>query len=161
MAASPAALPVRGRRINLGRMVKKGKPARAAPELRPEPAARLGKPSSLLDNRVVNWGETKDKRAFEDRTPARRPTSTTCGPLRRTRPRAEKRPAASTTSAGHPYRFVRPLAWSCPFDGRDGKSSMRSALRSIPNALPCRLCRSTTAPNGKKTSSNRLTWLPQ
>ncbi|MGC4031439.1 MAG: hypothetical protein QM754_06845 [Tepidisphaeraceae bacterium] len=92
----------------------------------PAPAApRPGRPSALLDTRVVYcgdnleqlanlpdacvdliyidppfdsnrnyevfWGETKEKRASKTAMPARKPTSTTCGPAASNSPASSKR----------------------------------------------------------------------
>ena len=51
-------------------------------------------------NYEVFWGETKEKRAFEDRHASPpRPTSTSCAPAASNSPASSKRPAASTTTA--------------------------------------------------------------
>jgi hypothetical protein len=50
-------------------------------------------------NYEVFWGETKEKRAFDDRHEHPRPTLTSCARAASNSPASSKRPAASTTTA--------------------------------------------------------------
>ena len=50
-------------------------------------------------NYEVFWGETKEKRAFEDRHEYTKPTLTTCARAAWNWPASSKRPAAFTTTA--------------------------------------------------------------
>lgn len=112
----------------------------------------------------VFWGETKEKRTFEDRH------ASTQAYIDYMRPRCVElaRVLKKTGSFyyhcdwhGGDYRRARRPESLRVFGGGCGKSRLCAPSCAIPTAFPCNLRRSTTAPKGRKMSSKRSMCSPQ
>ncbi len=171
---------------------KRTTPKRTTAKRPTAPATRAGRPSALLDTRIVYcsdcldqlakppdgcvdliyidppfnsnrnyeifWGETKEKRAFEDRHASTgayidymRPR---CVELSRVLKKTGNLSGRSDWHGGA-YRWARRPESVRVFGGGFGKRRLCAASCGIPITLPCKLRRSTTAPKGRKTSSKR------